>query len=392
MSQDPHPARPRLALPFGEWPVADRAAWERALRPCRGLFDRDATAAHLRPATLSKTKAGYSIWLDFLARSGWLVGRGAPAARVAPARLDAYLHNMRARGNRPATILGRFRELAAAFRLIEPGYDTTQILRPNGITLRRLIPPVPRTVATVSVHDLLARVHALFEAGCRGASYAQGRTAIRDAALLAILVTRAPRICSLARMELNRHLLRQGDGFEIAFDRDDTKTATPLAWALPSAVAPIVASYLGIVRPAMQGSAATPRLWVGTKGKALNQRAVARIVRRRTAAWFGQAKGPHWFRKCLTTSAADMAPELAFDAAAVMGHTPQVALAHYNKASGRGAAKRHGKRLTRLRRQTASLTRSFYGAHLSGAEVDGTPSEPRVRATPIVHPQHKDAT
>ena len=357
------PGQPAIALPFSEWPQRDRANWANAVAPRRSRFQRQPApaAADLRPATVRKAQLGYGIWLGFLARRGELDPGAPPASRATPERLDDWLADMRARGNRDTTILGRYRELGSALRLIEPGCDVARITRPHDTPLRRWLTPSPQTVTLVSVSDLLTRIEALFQAGIQGSSYAQGSTAVRDAAILGILATRAPRIGSLARMELGRQLQRTGDGFEVVFESEDTKTGMPLAWPLPERIAPILRHYLDIVRPKLNGSARTPSVWVGTRGHPMNERAISKIVRRRTAEWFDTPRGPHWFRKCLTTWAAEEVPEHAFDASAVLGHSPAIAIAHYNKATARAAARRHGERLRALRRKSASLARAILG-------------------------------
>lgn len=43
-----------------------------------------------------------------------------------------------------------------------------------------------------------------------------------------------------------------------------------------------------------------------------------------------------------------------------MGHSPRVALKHYNRATAVEAADRHGKRIAKLRAETASLAASFF--------------------------------
>ncbi len=53
-------------------------------------------------------------------------------------------------------------------------------------------------------------------------------------------------------------------------------------------------------------------------------------------------------------------PDFAWDTALVMGHSPRVAIEHYNMAGSVEAADRHGKRIARLRAETASLAASFF--------------------------------
>lgn len=96
----------------------------------------------------------------------------------------------------------------------------------------------------------------------------------------------------------------------------------------------------------------TPCLWVGTRGRPMSARDLGKVVRRRTKAWFGVAKGPHWFRKCLTTTAALATPEAMLDVCSILGHSPEVSLRHYNAANAVTAAQRHNQRITRLKART----------------------------------------
>ena len=91
------------------------------------------------------------------------------------------------------------------------------------------------------------------------------------------------------------------------------------------------------------------------------ERNSARSRAAKTKAWFGREEGPHWFRKCLRTTASMIAPELALDAGAALGHGPQVSIDHYLKSRGTEALRRHGARIARLRKETWSLAASHYG-------------------------------
>jgi hypothetical protein len=55
------------------------------------------------------------------------------------------------------------------------------------------------------------------------------------------------------------------------------------------------------------------------------------------------------------------APHLARDAAAVMGHGPEVSLTNYNMATAVEALRRHAKRISRLKQETAGVAARAFG-------------------------------
>lgn len=352
----------RLSVRHAEWPAADRAAWDAALAPAESLFDEHGGATErYSEAALRKFAAANSQWLSFLARAGELDADQPPAIRATPDRLNGWVAEQRARGNRGTTIYGRLRDLHAALSLMAPEADLSFILKPGGRSLRRLLRPSPRWVDIRDPRDLLARALALFEVGRSGRGYAKGAAAVRDAALLGLLAVHAPRIGSIARMDIGTQLRATDEGYRIDFGEEDTKTRRPLAYDLHPELVPVFAHYLDVVRPGLLAARHTGRLWIGVTGGAMEGRGLAEAVRRRTQSWFGRPEGPHWFRKCLRSFAADVAPEAALDAAKMLGHGPQVSIDHYTRATAARAMRRHGARVTRKRQQTWSLAASTYG-------------------------------
>ncbi len=141
------------------------------------------------------------------------------------------------------------------------------------------------------------------------------------------------------------HLVRTSEGYAVSFAAADTKTRWPLAFDLDPDLIPVFDAYVAKARPHLGGTV-TDRLWCGTKGHALGIGGLSKIVFRRTTEWFGQAHGPHWFRKCLRSSAARYSPEAAMDAAEMLGHSPEVSVkctprpAPPRRCNGMGTASR----------------------------------------------------
>ena len=300
-------------------------------------------------------------WLGFLERTELEVPAGCAASRVTESRLDAWVGEQRQRGNRSATIHGRLRGLYGALRVLEPNASIGFILRPGGISLNRAMPPTPRSFTTRDSLELLDLALDLFREGLAGLGYANGHAAVRDAALLGLLATRAPRIASIAKMKIGQHLRATPGGYTVAFDADALKAGTTLEYPVHEKLVPVFAHYLHVSRLKLGGGGDTDALWRGTKSKSLSERSLTKIVLRRTATWFACAHGPHWFRKCLRTTAARRGPDFAYDAAATMGHSAKTSIDHYADATSLYAMRRHSDRVTRLRRETRALAASRFG-------------------------------
>lgn len=346
-------ASARLALPMVDWPELDLAAWQRATAPATSLFGHGAAAAKLRPDTIRARAEGLANWFGFLHGRSEL-DRSSSVHLVTPERLDLYVAAQQQRNNRNSTIAHRLECLHAGLRLIAPGRDFRFILRPRGQSLSRALPHVPRPVRIESDRDLLDFALELFEKGLARKSYAGGKTAIRDAAVIGILATRAPRNRSLSGAEIGQQLQKRNGVYWLCFGAADMKGGHAHSYSLPDVLTPILDAYIGKVRPAWGGHD-TPRLWVGIRNRALTPAAIAKIVRRRTTDRFGTGYGPQWFRKCLTTMAALEAPEAVLDICRILDHSPQMSLARYNKATAVKTAERHGARIERLQRQSRLL-------------------------------------
>ena len=353
--------KPRLSLPLAQWPVDDLQAWTRATTPPDSLFDAGYAASRLRPRSLQILLEVYGLWLHYLQRQGYLDTSGM--GLVTPERLDGFVADQRSRGNNNGTLAKRLGNLHAALKLLAPGRDFSFILRPGGVPVSRALPHRPRRIDTVPTQVLFQHVLALHQAGLAGNAYAKGYAALRDAAVLGILVTLAPRVRSLSVMRLGRHIRKVEGVYLFTFEAEDMKEHDPLAYPATEALTKVLDDYLTLARPAMGGDG-TDMLWMGTRNAAMDIRGLTKIPLRRTKEWLGVAHGPHWFRKCLTTTAVLQAPELAMDAAAVLGHSPQVSLHNYNMANAFAAAGRRNDRIAKLRHKTAGIAERAFAERL----------------------------
>src|SRR5688572_4532113 len=79
------------------WPSADRAAWERAIRPGDGPFDPPGRAAHLAPITQRSRAGTWGNFLAFLEARGDLDPAEGPAERLTYERLTAWVEALHRR-------------------------------------------------------------------------------------------------------------------------------------------------------------------------------------------------------------------------------------------------------------------------------------------------------
>jgi len=369
--------RDRLALAMAEWPVAWRSGWEQALAPAESLFAPTAGFADLRAGSLHIRHEAVRTFLGFLARNGRLIDVTPASLVVTQDNIEAYVEEQRARGVRNSTLQLRLGALHGALRMIFPGQDFTFVRRPGGHPLRQSLPHQRRRVEVRDHRELLARATALHAEGLTGEGYAGGKVALRDAAIIGLLSCLGIRLRALAEMQVGHNLFARDGCYWVNLEAANTKMGRGYATPLPAVLTPILDDYLTKARPSL-GGASTPMLWLGTRRQPLPPASIAYRPRRRTLAWFGTGRGPHWFRKCITTTANLVAPELAADAAVVLDHSPQVALEHYNMASGVAAAQRHTQRMERRMEETAARAKAAFQRSTQTEEVRRMTRRPKV--------------
>jgi len=345
-------------LPVSEWPAIDRIAWEAAFTQGRGLFDTSGHGLALSPRTAKNYRTANGIWLRYLSDTNQLDPEAPADVRVTPERLDGWVDALRRAGRINSTITQYLISLHGAVRLIAPLSDTSFILKPRGIALSRVLPSEPKPSMAIDTNDVMRQIRALHDTGKKSSNAAL----LRDAALMGLFATRAPRVSSVAAMCLGQHLrLLPNDLFECQFPKTDVKGGRrKICWPLDEECSAMMHDYLARARPVLKSGVSTEALWLGDQGEPLDHLGLTKIFRRLTLAWFGVSMGPHMARKWLRSTAARRSPEAAFDAAEVMAHSPRVSLRHYNEAGEIGAAQRYGRTIRDLRQQTEGIAERFF--------------------------------
>lgn len=359
---NPHAADPeRRALIPALWPARDLAAWAQATSPSTSLFSDVGCASHWGEPTCRSVSQSYGRWLGFLERSGWLDRKAGPAERITPDHLEAYFLHLKAGGNRRATIVKRFGHLAMALQVMVPGFEAGFVTRPNDIDLADYLPDDRLEKRIFDSRILLDLSMTLFNQGIAMHSDARRCNAVRDAALLGLLATCAPRRRSVHAMEVGLQLTRGGNTYRLRFRPENMKASNELDYDLLDALTPVFDRYLEVERCELLKMAGHRRVWVNWTGAPLGIRGIGKAVRERTRRHLGHELGIQIFRHCLTTTAVLISPQAALDIPVVLGHTPAVSRRNYNRATAVVAVGRHGDRMAERTRRLSSLAAAAYG-------------------------------
>jgi hypothetical protein len=341
----------RRCIPVPACPKADRAALAKALKPDESLLDDCGKAAHLRPYSVKALTQDYGQFLAFLEREGLLDVDAAPGDRATIEWIGMWRRDSKVRGLAPTTRRQKLINLRSIMQYLAPDQDWRFITHPGGVPVRQAIPGRPRSFPIRDVSQVFPLVDELYRKALQKPDGFARCQDLRDAALLGVLLTRAPRVGSLVPMEMTTQISLTADGtWSLTFPPEHNKVPKTIKYSLDKIVSKMLTDYLDLARTIFPHAGGSDRLWMGMKGP-LTRQGLQRIVRRRTLQWFGEASGPHVCRKWLRTSAARIAPELAFDAAAVLGHSVEVSADAYSEASGLHASLRLGESLDERRGQ-----------------------------------------
>jgi len=334
----------RAATPIlrvSQWPTVDRAAWLKETAPGSDMFDLPGRASHLRPASRRLYEEAYGHWLGWLQQGERLTAADTPASRVSLELLVGYIEAHRD-VLAPVTLAIRLTGIACLLRLIVPGFD------PNPIyTLRDRLSQEP-------VRDkrrLVREPVVLYSVGERLMQDAEAHTApdrlidavrYRDGLIIAWLALRPLRKRNIAALEIDRHLVRDRQGWRIQIPAAETKAHVPIDVPVPAILNEPLAHYLDVVRPLLLGGSTSDLLWISSRGGPLSSTTLAIMVAGRTEAALGVALSPHRFRDSAATMLAVHRPEEVQAAAAVLGHgSYRTTQAHYNLARSLDAARHY---------------------------------------------------
>jgi integrase len=329
--------KPTKLLQVEAWPEADRRIWAAAFRKPDILEDGGPGAAWAEGSRRS-VRYSYRRWLGFLTATDPDALLLDPIARVTADRLKHYIAELR------ATI-----SLAGTHNYVKHLYDTMRVMAPGrdwgwlehlAWSLGRLVTPRSKRDRVVPAYELLALGMELIE---RAESATENPALLyRDGLVIALLASRPIRRRNLAMMRIDKHLQRDGIGYRLVFTADETKTHTPLQWALPQGLTLFIDAYLERWRPRIHGADRHDGLWASAKGCPMSGEALYERVCLHTARAFGHAINLHLFRDCVATTIAVDDPVHVGIAAELLGHASlAITERYYIQAGTMEATRRH---------------------------------------------------
>lgn len=344
------------ALPFKDWPAADRHAWAKARAP-GDIFEAGGGADDWRPQTVANFQREYGYWLAWLAAHGRLEPDSQPGDRVTESSVAALIADLQPI-LAPASLANRVRRLYTAMQLFEPDRDWGWLAQLKA-RLRRA------EKATKSKPEALTSPAQLYQLGldlmdqdetADGLLARKRAVLYRDGLIIAILAARAPRRKNLADMRIDVNLQWGGSHYWLVFSGVETKHKRASEHRLPAHLSPYIDTYLDRHRVVLSSGPrqAEPadRLWLTEFGDELEAEAINDLTRKRTQAALGVAIPPHRFRDCLATAWSVDLPEHVRLAGSMLDHSnPETTEAHYNQAQRHKALQCLAQTLDDLRRQ-----------------------------------------
>jgi len=323
-----------LARRIATWPALDQALWAASCAPADPLDD-PGYGSTLRLPSLYKIARGYTYWLNFLHEQGWLDQTASPDARLSDARSAAWFRTLKTRGNRAATIIGRFAELNLAIRVLTPDADRSCVLQPHGASVRRRLDDDRRGFLIPDARVLYREGYRLMDTAepSKRDRWRSQLLRYRDGLFFAIQAARARRLGTVAQTTISGNLSRLGDRYWLDYSADQIKTNRADRVLLPKRLNSYIDHYLTEIRPQLLRGQTHDALWVGTLGEPLAERGIEKLVRKRSRHLLGVSIGTHRFRHAIGTTAPAVNRAQPRLGSVVLNISEGVAREHYNRAN-----------------------------------------------------------
>lgn len=332
------------ALPFQNWPDADRYAFD-ALFAQGGLLDDHGPLGHWRPLSRNLMQNQYARWLGWIAQAQPEALALMPCERATSERLQAWLAAMDKLA--PSTQLGHVGTVVRLCRSIAPerSWSAHQAML-AGLHRKVQHHGSPRKIGRILFSDIL------FDAGAQlvrdndgPISHPDQAVRLRDGAMICLLALMPMRRRALSELALGTSLHVDGAQMTVCLDGSMTKNGQSWEAIVPDMVSEQLAVYLSIARPALSArrSGAQTAVWLGRNGRSLNINQFTRAIKNRTTSLLKVGVTPHLFRDAAATTLARTSATSARMIKPILGHTStRIAEAHYIQAdtiaAGRGLA------------------------------------------------------
>jgi integrase len=341
--------KPRLHLPFADWPEIDQQMWNAAVNS-NDPFD-DSPRARLAKTTLHKYWMGWRRFLGFLTITEPDVLQKKPFERLTPKRSRRFVEHLR-ETNTAHSVAIQIDSLYGAARTLMPAKDWIWLrnmktrlydVAPRGNTVRPVI-------TSVQLVDLGMALMEESNISTNKTIRMADAIRFRDGLMIAFVAQIPLRHKNFAEIEVGRDLIKEDDNWSIVIPPEETKTRTYLDFPIPDSIRDGLIMYLNVVRPRMLRRSGCKALWVSAKGGPLSYSAVGPVVTRHTTERLGIRITPHDARDAAATTWAIAAPDKVGISRDLLAHSDlRTTQKYYNRAKGIEASRAHNHTIAQLR-------------------------------------------
>lgn len=179
----------------------------------------------------------------------------------------------------------------------------------------------------------------------------------RDGLIIVFMALAVPRRNTVAVMRLGQHLVRQQDGYKIAWSGAEMKEERPHDAKLGPEFSALIQRYLDEFRLLLAATAKTPRpdanaaVWFNKRGGPLSSRGIYDLIVERTGAAFDESMFPHAFRHSAATTLVLERPDLIKLVTPLLQHRDSSSRELYVLADQVEAGHRYGAEIASRRAQ-----------------------------------------
>jgi integrase/recombinase XerD len=326
--------RAKLHLPFDQWPAADRDLWQVATNGNDPFSE--ATGTRLAVTSKKQYLFAWRRFLGFLSIEDQSALGLSASERLTKARIRSFSDHL-ATTNIPRSVAIQMDALYKAARIMMPELDLLWLKSMKGrlhsaAPLKRANGPLVTGVQFLDVGQQLMDEH---DPKTEHRLTLKQAIRYRDGLVISLLAFLPLRRKTLTALEIDRHLIGKGINRFILIPAPETKTRTPIEFAVPELLLPYLDVYLGFVRPRILSDPKCKALWVSPRGGALRDGAIGAIVSRHTAAILKIRLTPHDARDAAATTWALAAPSQIGVSRDLLSHSDlRTTEKHYNRANG----------------------------------------------------------
>ncbi len=339
--------KPRLHLPYVDWPAADRLLWEQAF--CDG---DPFTDVHLTKASQDRCMWSWRRFLGLMANNEPAALEEPASDRLTIARVKLLVTHL-AETNAPNSVASLVEALYTAARVMMPDRDW-RWLKAIKTRLHEAAPsrsPTGPVITSVQLLDLGLKLMNESKPQPDASLDVHQAVAYRDGLMIALLAFVPIRPKNLASLEIGRHIVLEKGRWFVLVPREETKSGKRIQFEVPELLVPFLDVYLESVRPGILAGKKLRALWVSPKGRALSYVGIVKSFARLSTR-LGVRISPHDARDAAATTWAIARPDQIGVARDLLAHSDlRTTTKHYNRARGIEASRAYRQVIAGMRKQ-----------------------------------------